>query len=268
MGSDGLKHVVHRRVHLERHQPKARRKLGYLEKHKDYVKRAKDFHRKEDQIKLLQRKAFFRNEDEFAHSMMSHRHEAGRLRKKEKRRPDDEMRLLDSQDARYIGMREQMDLKGIEKRQQNLHLLDASKNNKHTLFLDDDDLAAAPAVRARSSDSSTKRSAIPKKRKMEDFDIAAHLDTRPDMLSQKSNRLRNKQLETYTPKDSAEIERARKHAYKDLEHRQERAKKLGRVRAELELRQTLRGKGTKRKMKDKGEGGTAAVYKWAAERKK
>eukprot|EP00439_Symbiodinium_sp_Y106_P079539 s558_g18.t1 len=72
MGDGSLRHVVHKRVHLERHQPKHRRRLGYLEKHKDYVKRAKDFHKKEDIIKGLQRKAYFKNEDEFAYGMMSH----------------------------------------------------------------------------------------------------------------------------------------------------------------------------------------------------
>ncbi|CAE7376646.1 UTP11 [Symbiodinium sp. CCMP2456] len=72
MGDGSLRHVVHKRVHLERHQPKHRRRLGYLEKHKDYVKRAKDFHKKEDIIKGLHRKAYFKNEDEFAYGMMSH----------------------------------------------------------------------------------------------------------------------------------------------------------------------------------------------------
>eukprot|EP00434_Breviolum_minutum_P011412 symbB.v1.2.010064.t3/scaffold652.1/size176119/5 len=73
MGADGgLRHVVHKRVHLERQQPKARRKLGYLEKHKDYVKRAKDFHKKQDEVKRLHRKAYFKNEDEFSIKMMDY----------------------------------------------------------------------------------------------------------------------------------------------------------------------------------------------------
>eukprot|EP00435_Cladocopium_sp_Y103_P047278 s142_g13.t2 len=51
MGADGgLRHVVHKRVHLERHQPKARK-------------------RKEATIKKLHRKAYFKNEDEFSMTM-------------------------------------------------------------------------------------------------------------------------------------------------------------------------------------------------------
>jgi U3 small nucleolar RNA-associated protein 11 len=51
MGGDTLRHVVSRRVHLERAQPKGRKHLGLLEKHKDYVLRARDFHKKEKKLR-------------------------------------------------------------------------------------------------------------------------------------------------------------------------------------------------------------------------
>jgi hypothetical protein len=47
-----LKNAISRRTHKERAQPAARKKFGLLEKHKDYVVRAKDFHRKEKTIKV------------------------------------------------------------------------------------------------------------------------------------------------------------------------------------------------------------------------
>ena len=55
----------------ERSQPARRQKLGLLEKHKDYVVRARNFHAKEDRIKALQAKAEMRNPDEFYFKMSS-----------------------------------------------------------------------------------------------------------------------------------------------------------------------------------------------------
>ena len=62
--------VEPRRVHRERSQPKARAKLGLLEKKKDYKERAQAFHRKKDRLRALQLKAAFRNPDEFNFKMV------------------------------------------------------------------------------------------------------------------------------------------------------------------------------------------------------
>ena len=65
-----LKGLVKTRTYRERSQPKARAKLGMLEKHKDYVQRARDFHRKEDELRKMQEKASFKNPDEFYFNMV------------------------------------------------------------------------------------------------------------------------------------------------------------------------------------------------------
>lgn len=58
-------------THSERAQPTHRKKLGLLEKHADYVKRARDFHSKEDRIQKLREKAAMRNKDEFYFGMIN-----------------------------------------------------------------------------------------------------------------------------------------------------------------------------------------------------
>jgi len=253
-----LQGVVHKRIHKERHQPAARKHLGYLEKHKDFVKRAKDFHRKEDAIKKLHQKAYFKNPDEFAFAMLSNNNEKGRVSKKKDQLSVDEMKLLDSQDAKYIGMREQIDKKAIEKQARQLHFLDAPAAGRHTIFVDEDE-DLAPASNSASGTQKAR-----KRRKLEDFDVAAHFDTRPELLGRRSNRLRMSQLEKGV---FAETSQTSGQGYRELFGRQERAKRLTRVREELDLRANLRTKGRRKKESDGGKD-KVAVYKWFPERKR
>lgn len=62
---------IHRRNHKERGQLANRSKLGLLEKHKDYVQRARDYNSKKDRIKRLKEKASLKNKDEFYFGMVN-----------------------------------------------------------------------------------------------------------------------------------------------------------------------------------------------------
>jgi len=273
--SNNLKHVVHRRTHLERPQPKARKSHGLLEKKKDYVQRARNYHQKEDRIKKLHEKAYFKNEDEFAFSMVNHSIINGKMRKNDHHHlTHAEVALADSQDVGYIGMREQIDKKSIEKRMQSLHFLDADRPNKHTVFLDDDELEASAGSKGggASASSATPQASgggVAKPRKLRDVDVAAYFDTHPALLGKKGNRLRMSQLETgsFATRNGARLDADKRQAYRELSHVQERARKLGRVREELVLRHTLRQKGKRKKMvnKDKDK---PAMYRWSTERKR
>ena len=64
------KNLAKTRTYRERSQPKARAKLGMLEKHKDYKLRAVDFHRKEDALQKMKEKAALKNPDEFYFNMV------------------------------------------------------------------------------------------------------------------------------------------------------------------------------------------------------
>lgn len=65
-----IRNSLHRRNHKERGQLANRKRLGILEKHKDYVLRARDFNEKKEKIKRLKQKAAERNKDEFYFGMV------------------------------------------------------------------------------------------------------------------------------------------------------------------------------------------------------
>ena len=69
LAMSSLRNSLHRKNHKERSQLAHRSRLGILEKHKDYVLRARDYHSKQDRIQRLRQKAADRNKDEFYFAM-------------------------------------------------------------------------------------------------------------------------------------------------------------------------------------------------------
>lgn len=67
--TSSLRNSLHRRNHKERSQLANRTRFGFLEKHKDYVLRARDYHSKQDRLRRLKQKASERNKDEFYFGM-------------------------------------------------------------------------------------------------------------------------------------------------------------------------------------------------------
>jgi len=65
------RNAIPRRMYRERGQLKSRDHLGLLEKKRDYKRRAKDYHSKENVIKKLSEKARQRNPDEFYYKMVN-----------------------------------------------------------------------------------------------------------------------------------------------------------------------------------------------------
>ncbi|KAM3440670.1 hypothetical protein NHJ13734_003199 [Beauveria thailandica] len=122
-----MRNAVDRRVHRERAQPLERRRLGLLEKHKDYSKRAKDYNKKKAQLKSLRVKAAERNEDEFYFGMMSRKGPGSRIKdgkswtgtvqgnRGNKVLDMETARLLKTQDMGYIRTMKQVITKEIAK---------------------------------------------------------------------------------------------------------------------------------------------------------
>lgn len=146
-----------KRTHRERAQPRGRERLGLLEKHKDYVLRAKDYQRKKAHLHLLKEKARNRNPDEFYFKMINTRLRDGchvTDQPEEKHSPE-ELQIMKTQDTRYVNMKHSTEAKKVERLQSCLHLTTKDKPNSHTIFVDSiaEDL---PAVQDRVEESQEK----------------------------------------------------------------------------------------------------------------
>ncbi|KAF8221666.1 small-subunit processome [Tricholoma matsutake] len=112
-----LRNSIHRRNHKERSQLAHRSKLGVLEKHADYVKRAQDYHSKQNRLTRLKQKAAERNKDEFYFSMRNERTKDG-VHIKDRGNtalPTDIVKVLKTQDENYIRTMRAAGLKKIDK---------------------------------------------------------------------------------------------------------------------------------------------------------
>ncbi|XP_020620074.1 probable U3 small nucleolar RNA-associated protein 11 [Orbicella faveolata] len=242
----------YQKFHKERGQLKSRKQYGLLEKHKDYVLRARDYHRKQNRLKLLKEKALNRNPDEFYFKMISSKTKDGvHTFKKTKKHTAEALKLMKTQDLNYINSKRSMEAKKIEKLQASLHLLADEDNNSHP-----------PNQHIVFVDS---------QKEAQSFDAATHFDTLPELVSRTYNRPKRETLMKQliqTPDDQIvkRLEKQRHRCYEELRERIEREKKMQKVSEELELQKHLMGKGRRYKIQ-KDEKSTP-VYKWKKERKR
>lgn len=250
-----LRNAVPRKTHKERAQPAKRARLGLLEKHKDYVERAQDFHRKVERINNLKKKAAERNPDEFYFGMVSAKtrggvHQTTRANGADTV-PHAEIKLMKSQDLSYLHVKKAVDTAKAAKLQQQLHLISDKPASKHTIFLDD-------------------------QRAVKSFDATEHFDTVPELADRTFNRPRRAALEENggvllaAPRTMGEMKKLgkqREGSYRELDQRLKRADKLQRLISRKQTEKDAMGKGRKRKVVD-AEGGKPAVFKWKRQRAK
>ena len=118
----------------ERSQPAKRAKLGLLEKHKDYVERARNFHAKEKRIAALQAKADLKNPDEFYFKMQRGKTKGGvaQLGPKSKGLDMDTVKVLKGQDLGYVTMKATAEAVKIDKLAPNLQFVGVQKPKSHS----------------------------------------------------------------------------------------------------------------------------------------
>ncbi|XP_055628923.1 probable U3 small nucleolar RNA-associated protein 11 [Toxorhynchites rutilus septentrionalis] len=241
------------KVHRERAQPASRAHLGILEKKQDYKKRADDQHEKDDTLKLLRKRALTRNPDEFYHHMINSKVQKGEhheLEKEDEHTPS-QIRLMETQDLKYINMKRTMEANKIERLQGRLHMTDVANRtkNKHIFFVDDMEEAKS-------------------------FDVADRLQTHPSLIGRKTNRPRLDQLEKLVIEADDEkailaMNDAREKSYQELKSRVDREKELTIIQQKMELKQSLREKRARKpKRIKKGTKDSAPVYKFKYERKR
>lgn len=274
-----LRNAVKRVTHKERAQPRARAHLGLLEKKKDYRVRSRVFHDKEDRIKAMRQKADMRNPDEFYFGMHNSETKDGRHRKtmeaKAKELEDqigpNAVKIMKNQDISYLRLLEQRDRKRIKKMQSSLQFIgdnDGTRSNrKHTVFVES-------------------------KKEAQNFDVAEHFDTLPELAGRTFNRprkdtlLNNNKPDKNTGDSDDEVEqsnnayskpnqkqlklqmkiarklaKARAAAYGEMEARNKRLADLEKAEAHLITEKIVASKGTKRKVKEAMDG-NPAIYKF------
>ncbi|XP_078048651.1 putative U3 small nucleolar RNA-associated protein 11 [Augochlora pura] len=241
------------KAHRERHQPESRKHLGILEKKKDYVARAKDYQEKQKTLQLLRKRALDKNPDEFYCHMVNSKIESGEHREKSKddTSTPDQIRLMETQDIRYVVHKRTLEAKKIDKLQSQLHMIDAANEipNKHIFFLEDSE-------------------------EMKNFDLAKKLDTHPALINRRTNRpklsrLKDMKMPEIDEKTLNKIEQQKHMSYKELQKRIDRERELTIVQQKLEMQRALKDrKITKPKLISKGTKNSAPIYKWKFERKR
>lgn len=219
------------RAHKERTQPKSRQRFGFLEKHKDYVERAKSFHKKEDTLQKLREKATFRNPDEFYFKMINSRVVNGVHRPKTEanKYSHEELMLMKTQDIGYVLQKLQSEKKKIDRLNATLHAMDNKPSNKHVYYAEDRD--EAKEIRSRPSHNSG-----------------------PPALRNVPRNIKKKTTSSY----------------RELEERKKRVQQLENLHSEMALQKELQKPGRKRKLREDEmvSSTTKPVYKWRADRKR
>ncbi|XP_023944191.2 probable U3 small nucleolar RNA-associated protein 11 [Bicyclus anynana] len=242
---------ANQKTHKERHQPESRKHLGLLEKKKDYKSRANDYHHKGNTLKLLRKRTLDKNPDEFYFHMINSRVKDGvhhELEKEDEHTPQ-QVKLMQTQDLKYVNMKRTIETRKIQRLQSQLHMTEVADStpNTHIFYVEEGE--------------------------EKNFDVARRLDTHLSLINRKSNRPRLADINNMTLPVVEEVinstRKIKQKSYNELSKRIEREKQLTVVQQKIELKRHLKNtKGMKPKKILKGTAESAPVFKFQFMRKK
>ncbi|KAK9460422.1 uncharacterized protein V1516DRAFT_676595 [Lipomyces oligophaga] len=257
-----LKFNVQHKEHRERAQPANRRKWGLLEKHKDYVLRARDFHSKEAKLKILREKASLRNPDEFYFAMHNARTngKGSKLGNKETSQilSADQMKLLRSQDDGYLTTLLQQESKAIERLKQRLAFTNGdwlSESGQHDH--DTSDLEHSDSYDDDGKISGPRKSLAKRKNNSVSPKILKFADSTEHASEIAQTSEGNLTKASFAPSNERVAKLLKQHEQRKIQ--------IESVLREAQLQRQLLTKGPKRKI-IKNDG--SIVYKWAPRRKR
>ena len=284
MSSTSFKNAIRRREHFERHHPAARANLGLLEKHKDYVQRARNYHDKEKRITELRKKAANRNPDEFYHGMMSSQTKKGIEAASRSRgkggntgggsdafeRPTtltaDMLALLKTQDIGYIRTIKAAEVSKLEKAKSALHMKRNQGQGSRTVFNEN-----GIAVNVNGDNVGEEEEEDDEEEEEEVKESKSNLkrSRTPDEEMDGSQVLKKSKIaKKMAAKAEKALRKANIRAYSEIEAKEERVKKLSSLELHMDLsRKLLTSRGKRVKVADP-EGDLPAVYRWKQERKR
>ncbi|XP_054637813.1 probable U3 small nucleolar RNA-associated protein 11 [Dunckerocampus dactyliophorus] len=239
------------RNHHERSQPVFRKHLGLLEKKKDYKLRADNYHKKQNTLTALKKKALEKNPDEFYHNMVSSQMKDGvHTFKEDAAVTEEQKKVMRTQDIQYVEMKRVAEARKIERMKASLHLLEADgrQKNQHIFFVDS-------------------------KKEVQSFNLAHRLNTNPELVYRVYNRPTVDMLKTkrfhgaMLPVNLKKLSKKRSNEYKLLSQRIDREKKLFVISQKIQTRKDLQDK-TKRVKVKKETPHAAAIYKFETKRKR
>ena len=187
-----LRNAMKRRTHKERHQPAKRAKrFGLLEKHKDYVQRARNYRQKRGRLRVLREKADARNPDEFYFGMVNAQtrdglHDGGTTASAEGGALSAAtLRLMQTQDASYVRMKAGVERRKIEKLSAGLHFLHQQQPSSSS---------SSSSLHGASHSKPKHTIFVDSKEEVDNFDAAAYFDTLPEFVGRTFNRPRRAAL--------------------------------------------------------------------------
>lgn len=250
-----LKKLLPQKTHKERQQLSSRRHLGPLEKHKDYLVRARKTHQRQAQQKLLREQAKQKNPDEYSHEMTrAHRTKDGttiveKVPEHKKGLVTDRMKRAHvtktaSKNLNLLRYKHSILVSKIEKLKQSLHFIDLS-NEKSIGEKNDDNFGDSGEKKQKMAAKHT--IFVKNRQELETFDPQEYFDTDASLVSQAYNRVKRSDLlkssinnqQQHTSARSEEVSQATMKQYRELERLIEKERVLRKAMNDLEMAKSI-----------------------------